>query len=234
MAPPRGRRTRRARDRGDPQTARLELPRRPEQSGQNHRGQADRQADDPAGDVLAHQHGAQVTAMPMIPPVATTRMAPRSTFKRRRSRPGTMPWGRSGRPASRAPDSGSERLGGVSAVASRGSAAVGRSFDAGRSPDSEEEVTPRTVLPRRSPASRLDVQRRFAASGCPLASQKALERPRGGGTLWAPLTASRRAPRAGRVSPRGASAGSGRRRTAVRPRERGIAHRRLSRRNGGG
>jgi hypothetical protein len=32
--------------------------------------------------------------MPMIPPVATTRIAPRSIFRRRRSRPGTMPWGR--------------------------------------------------------------------------------------------------------------------------------------------
>jgi hypothetical protein len=175
--------------------------------------------------------------MPTIPPVATTRMAPRSTFKRRRSRPGTMPWGRSGRRASRAPGSGSERVGRVCAVASRGSAgsaAVGCSFGAGRSPDSEEEVTPRTVLPRRTPASRRDVPRRFAASRSPLASETALERrPRGGGTPGA-LTASRRAPRAGLVSRRGASARFGRRRTAVRPQERRIAHRRLSRRDGAG
>lgn len=83
--------------------------------------------------------------MPMIPPVATTRMAPRSTFTRRRSRPGTVPWGRSGRPASCAPGSGSGSLGRVCAVASRGSsgsAAVGRLFASGRSPDSEKEVPP--------------------------------------------------------------------------------------------
>jgi hypothetical protein len=161
--------------------------------------------------------------MPMIPPVATTRMAPRSTFTRRRSRPGTVPWGRSGRPASCAPGSGSGSLGRVCAVASRGSsgaAAVGRLFASGGSPDSEKEVPPRTVLPRRTPASRLDVPRRFAASRCPFASHKALERPRGGGTAGA-LTASSGAPRAGRVSRRGAPVRSGQRRTAVRPQERG-------------
>jgi hypothetical protein len=40
--------------------------------------------------------------MPMIPPVAIRRIEPRSSLVRRRSRPGTMPWGRSCRRASRA------------------------------------------------------------------------------------------------------------------------------------
>ena len=38
---------------------RLKLPRRPEQRGQDHRGQPDYQPDDPAGDVLAHEDRAQ-------------------------------------------------------------------------------------------------------------------------------------------------------------------------------
>jgi hypothetical protein len=37
----------------------LQLPRRPQQRGQDHRGQPDHQPDDPAGDVLAHEHRAQ-------------------------------------------------------------------------------------------------------------------------------------------------------------------------------
>ncbi len=38
---------------------RLELPRRPEQRGQDHGGQTDDEAHDPAGDVLPHEYGAQ-------------------------------------------------------------------------------------------------------------------------------------------------------------------------------
>jgi hypothetical protein len=38
---------------------RLELPRRPEQRGQHHRGQTNHQPDDPAGDVLANEHRAE-------------------------------------------------------------------------------------------------------------------------------------------------------------------------------
>ena len=37
----------------------LKLPRRPEQRGQDHRGQTDSEADDPAGDVLPHEYRAQ-------------------------------------------------------------------------------------------------------------------------------------------------------------------------------
>jgi hypothetical protein len=37
----------------------LELSRRPEQSGQDHRGQPDYQPDDPAGNVLTHENRAQ-------------------------------------------------------------------------------------------------------------------------------------------------------------------------------
>ena len=38
---------------------RLQLPRRPEQRCEDHRGQTDHEADDPTGDVLADEHGAQ-------------------------------------------------------------------------------------------------------------------------------------------------------------------------------
>jgi hypothetical protein len=56
---PRGRHRCDARPRAHPEPTALELPRRPQQRGQDHLGQADGQPDDPAGDVLAHEHRAQ-------------------------------------------------------------------------------------------------------------------------------------------------------------------------------
>jgi hypothetical protein len=65
----------------------------------------------------------------MMPPVATRRIVPRSSFVRRRSRPGTMPWGRSPRRASRSRWRASRGV--------RSRSVGGRSADAGDSPDSE-------------------------------------------------------------------------------------------------
>jgi hypothetical protein len=87
----------------------------------------------------------RTTAMPMMPPVATRRIEPRSSFVRRRSRPGTMPCGR---PPRR--DSRSRRR--ASRGASSGSGSVEEpSADAG-SPDSGTITSEATATPR--PAAR--------------------------------------------------------------------------------
>jgi hypothetical protein len=78
--------------------------------------------------------------MPMIPPVAIRRIEPRSSLVRRRSRPGTMPWGGSPRRDSRS-----------RWRTSRGVGWGSRSADERGSPDSDE-VTPegyRDRAPRR-------------------------------------------------------------------------------------
>jgi hypothetical protein len=109
------------------------------------------------------------TAMPMMPPVAISRMVARSTLVRRRSRPGSIPPGRSRRRASRSrrrvsrglrPDSGLVK---------------GRSPAAGGSPDWEAIVP--TGYPDRpaptNPSSRRRVKRPPAPAalrmgvGCP-------------------------------------------------------------------
>jgi hypothetical protein len=107
---------------------------------------------------------------------------PRSTLERRRSRPGTMPCGRSRRRdsrsrwrASRAESSGSGSVGRFCAVRSIGSSGkrasdAGRSPDAWRSPDSgrsrdsEKEVTPERA-PAPSAAGAADHAARWGAAG---------------------------------------------------------------------
>jgi hypothetical protein len=72
------------------------------------------------------------TAMPMIPPVATSRMVARSILVRRRSRPGSIPPSRSRRRASRS------RWRAWRDVSSDSGSVKDRSPDAGASPDCED------------------------------------------------------------------------------------------------